>query len=145
MNKILLALLMPPSIAGALALLLNIYAKTADAQRATAEVVLSFSTLYSQLPLIMLYGGIMTLILSLAYLIAKFSDAGAHRVKAVTNMQYQRLAGRGSLVSNRLLNSGYEVIEVGDEYTKHASGNLASRGAQVGSSRNTSEDTQDGK
>ena len=114
MNRLLTIIAIPFSLAGSLAVILEVYSRTAEAQRATSQLVTSLAQLSLTIPRLILFIGLLSLMIAVAYAIISFANSGSKRVNVQTQLITQshlRLAGRGSIVATRLLNSGYKVLE----------------------------------
>ena len=113
MKQLLAILAIPFSLAGSLAITLEFYSRTAEAQQATSVLITSLSQLSTTIPKLILFAGFLCIFVALAYLIVAFSRAGANRVNAQTQLMTQshlRLAGRGSIVGQKMIDNGYNVI-----------------------------------
>ena len=114
MKLLSLILGVPVSLAGSIAIILFVYKSTAEAQRATADMIQSVGGLMVNLPSVLIYLSLLIPAIAFAYMIMQFSHAGAHRVRQTTivrSMQTLRLANRNSLVAQKMLQSGYSVLE----------------------------------
>ena len=114
MKLLSLILGIPMSLAGSIALILAAYKSTAEAQRATADVIQSIGGIMIDLPSVLIYLSLLTLAVALAYMIIQFSHAGAHRIRQETivkSIQILRLANRDTVVAQKMLQSGYSVLE----------------------------------
>ena len=110
MKHLLLPLSLPLSLAGAIAVILKAYSETSSAQRSTAVLIDALTQLAKTIPQMLLYLGLLMVLLSIAYMVFAFANAASHRVKATTKGMI-RLAGKDSIVREKLLNNGYRVID----------------------------------
>ena len=115
-SKPLAILALPFSLGGALAIIMRFYAETADAQRASSELVSSFVPILSSMPKLIFFLGLLSLMIAGAYAVISFASSGSKRVNARTQLLVQpslRLAGHGTIVGRRLLASGFDVANDG--------------------------------
>ena len=122
MKSLLAVLAIPFSLAGSLAIILEVYSRTARAQLATSELLKSLSQLSVTIPHLILYLGLLSLMTAIAYAIISFAISASHRVRTQTRViaatNLMRLANRDTLVAKHLLNNGHQVIDISQVHTE---------------------------